>query len=271
MPMPLYMDRHEVPEATAREVAEGHVRDVAIQDRFGVEYLTYWHDPDAGTAFCLARGPSKDAVEAVHREAHGMVASRIIEVEDSMVYAFLGRVVEPPTGEPFIETAFRTILFTDIVGSTSLTQRLGDAGAMALLRSHDRIVREAVTANGGREVKHTGDGIMASFNLVGDAATAAVRIQQKVADHNVSAANPLSLRVGLAAGEPVTEGGDLFGAVVQLAARLCQEAEGDHVLCSSAVRDLSLGKRLRFVDRGETMIRGFNDTIRVYELVWADA
>ncbi len=268
--MPLYMDRHEVPGIDPIEVAQGHVRDVEVQDRYGVEYLTYWHDPKAGTAFCLARGPSKDAVETVHREAHGMVASKIIEVEDSMVASFLGRVIDPPKGEPFVETAFRTILFTDIVGSTSLTQRLGDAAAMALLRAHDKIVRDALASSAGREIKHTGDGIMASFNLVGDAAQAAVHIQQKVADHNVSATNPLSLRVGLAAGEPVTEAGDLFGAVVQLAARLCQEAEGDHVLCSSAVRDLSLGKRLRFVDRGETMIRGFDESVRVYELVWMD-
>ncbi len=269
--MPLYMDRHEVPGISPVEVAQGHVRDVEIQDRYGVEYLTYWHDPAAGTAFCLARGPSRDAVDSVHREAHGMVASKIIEVEDAMVHAFLGRVIEPPSGEPFAETAFRTILFTDIVGSTSLTQRLGDAAAMALVRAHDRIVRDALTAHAGREVKHTGDGIMASFNLVGDAALAAVKIQRSVAEHNRSATDALSLRVGLAAGEPVTEAGDLFGAVVQLAARLCQQADEDGVLCSSAVKDLSLGKRLRFVDRGEATLRGFDEAIRVYELVWAEA
>ena len=269
--MPLYMDRHEVPGVSPVEVAEGHVRDVEIQDRYGVEYLTYWHDPKAGTAFCLARGPNREAVDTVHREAHGMVASQIIEVEDAMVAAFLGRVIEPPTGQPFAETAFRTILFTDIVGSTSLTQRLGDAAAMALLRTHDRIVRDALSTHNGREVKHTGDGIMASFNLVGDAALSAVRIQRAVAEYNATATDPLQLKVGLAAGEPVTEAGDLFGAVVQLAARLCEQAGANDVLCSSAVRDLSLGKRLRFVDRGEATLKGFDEAIHVYELVWADA
>ncbi|MGI8659185.1 MAG: nickel-binding protein [Candidatus Limnocylindria bacterium] len=265
------MDRHDVPELTARDVADGHLKDIEIQDRFGVEYLTYWHDANAGTAFCLARGPSREAVDAVHREGHGLVANQIIEVEDAMVQAFLGRVSEPPTSEPYAETAFRTILFTDIVGSTSLTQRLGDRGAMAVLRTHDRLVREALKANGGREVKHTGDGIMGSFNLVADAAAAAVRIQRDVAQDNESAEHQLSLKVGLAAGEPVTEAGDLFGAVVQLAARLCDHAEGDHVLCSSPVRDLSLGKRLTFTDRGDVALRGFDDPIRVYELLWVPA
>ncbi len=271
MPLPLFMDRHEIPDMTARDVADGHMKDIEIQDRFGVEYLTYWHDPDAGTAFCLARGPNREAVDAVHREGHGLIANQIIEVEDAMVQAFLGKVSEPKSEEPYAETAFRTILFTDIVGSTNLTQRLGDRGAMTVLRTHDRLVREAIKANGGREVKHTGDGIMASFNLVAEAASAAVRIQRDVAADNVTAENPLSLKVGLAAGEPVTERGDLFGAVVQLAARLCDHAEGDHVLCSSPVRDLSLGKRLVFTDRGDVALRGFDDPIRVYELQWVPA
>ena len=83
-----------------------------------------------------------------------------------MVERFMGGIVEHPPGEPFVDTAFRTILFTDIEGSTSLTQQLGDARAMALLRTHDEIVREALATHGGSEVKHTGDGMMAAFTSV---------------------------------------------------------------------------------------------------------
>ena len=270
--MPLYMDRHEVPGVSAIEVAEGHVRDVEIQDRYGVQYLTYWHDPKAGTAFCLARGPSREAVDTVHREAHGLVASQIIEVEDAMVSAFLGRVIEPPIGEPFAETAFRTILFTDIVGSTSLTQRLGDAAAMALLRTHDRIVRDALGTHNGREVKHTGDGIMASFNLVGDAALGAVRIQRAVAEYNATADRSAAAQgrpggggAGHGGGGPVRRGGPARRSPVR-AGRMPMTSSARARCATSAS-----ASGWRFVDRGEATLQGFDEAIRVYELVWADA
>ena len=80
---------------------------------------------------------------------------------------------------PYVETAFRTILFTDIEGSTKLTQELGDARAMAVVRAHDQIVEAALAKHGGSEVKHTGDGVMASFvSVVGGAATA-IEIQRR--------------------------------------------------------------------------------------------
>ena len=94
------------------------------------------------------------------------VPSKIIEVEGHTVTSFLGPLPAHPPGEAYVETAFRSILFTDIVGSTGMTQRLGDAMAMQLVRTHDRIVRTELSAVGGNEVKHTGDGIMASFASV---------------------------------------------------------------------------------------------------------
>ncbi|MBA2325067.1 MAG: DUF4242 domain-containing protein, partial [Actinobacteria bacterium] len=151
--MPLFMDRHELAGATPEEVAAAHVQDVEIQDQYGVRYVTYWHDVEAGSAFCLAEGPDQDAVEAVHRDAHGLVANKIIEVDSGMVRHFLGRIAEPVVGEPWVETAFRAVLFTDIEGSTNLTQRLGDAKAMAVVRTHDEIVRGLLSHHSGTEVK----------------------------------------------------------------------------------------------------------------------
>jgi len=110
-----------------------------------------------------------------------------------------------------------TILFTDLTSSTALTQRLGDAKAQELVRAHNSIVREALAAQGGTEIKHTGDGIMASFPTASGALECAVAIQRGVALHGES---DLAVHIGLNAGEPVAEERDLFGTSVQLARRI---------------------------------------------------
>lgn len=142
------MDRHDVPDATAQDVAAAHMQDVEIQDKYGVKYITYWFDPDADTAFCLVDAPSKEAAETVHREAHGLVASRIIEVDPRRVTNFLGKIEEPEPGEPIANSGLRAILFTDMEGSTNLTQQLGDEKAMEILRLHDSVVRKELQAAG---------------------------------------------------------------------------------------------------------------------------
>jgi class 3 adenylate cyclase len=141
---------------------------------------------------------------------------------------------------------------------------------MQVLRRHDEIVREALREAGGNEVKHTGDGIMASFISASRAVGCAIAIQKALADHNSKRdEEALSVRIGLSAGEPVTDSGDLFGACVQLAARLCAQAEPGGILTSTAVRDLSLGKGYVFVDQGEVTLRGFEEPVRPYAVQWS--
>jgi len=246
--MPLYLDRHDVPGVTSVDLAMAHAKDVQIEKTYGVKYVTYWFDPVRATAFCLAEGPNAESVEAVHRDSHGLVASRIILVDHRSVGSFLGAILEPAVGEPFAHTAFRAILFTDICGSTALTNRLGDVGAMGLLRAHDAIVRNALESHGGSEVKHTGDGIMASFLSVPQAVACALEINHQVQERNREAKTELPLRIGISCGEPVTEEGDLFGAAVELAARLCGHGAAGTILVSGAIRelcDLILSARLK--------------------------
>jgi class 3 adenylate cyclase len=162
-----------------------------------------------------------------------------------------------------------TILFTDMEGSTALTQRLGDDGAQKVVRAHNRIVREALAAHGGSEIKHTGDGLMVSFPSATRALECAVTIQKRVAEHVAKHPDvPLSVRVGLNAGEPVAEAGDYFGTAVQLAARICDMASPGEILVSAVVRDLAAGKGFAFDDRGETVPRGFNEAVRLYGVDW---
>ena len=255
--MPWYLDRHDAPGLTPDELAAAHLKDLEIQDRHQVRYVSYWFDPSAGSVFCLAEGPNQEAVNAVHRDSHGLTASVIIEVERGNMEAFLGPPPVHPPGEAYVAPGVRAILFTDICNSTEMTQRLGDAAAMIVLRDHDTLVRSALGQHGGREVKHTGDGIMASFSSVASSVGAALAIQGAVQGRNGGADMPIDLRIGIAAGEPVTEREDLFGAAVQLAARLCSAAPPAGIVVSVAVRELCIGKPFRFQDVGLLDLKGF--------------
>jgi class 3 adenylate cyclase len=267
--MPLYMDRHEVPdEFTPTDIAEAHLRDLQTQSKYGVDYITYWFDHRSGGGFCLVEGPSAEAVEAVHREAHGMVAGKIIEVDRAAVEGFLGAIDRPASGEEFVATAFRAILFTDLVGSTQLTQRLGDRSVMRVIHAHDAIVDDAIRSGSGQRVKHTGDGVMASFTSVSRSVEAAIAIQRAVVLHNEGDGVSFDVRVAVSAGEPVTENDDLFGAAVQLAARVCSSCEGGRILVSSAVRELCLGKGLQFEDEGLVDLKGFDEPMRIFSVAW---
>ncbi len=153
--MPLFIDRHNLRGVTPTEIAEAHKLDLAVQPNYGVRYLTYWFDDNDGTAFCLAEGPDRGSLEAVHRESHGLVADDIIEVGEGPINAFLGAPPQHEPGDVYVESAVRAILFTDLCDSTKQTQELGDEGYMVLLHEHDDLVRSALDKHGGREVKHT--------------------------------------------------------------------------------------------------------------------
>jgi class 3 adenylate cyclase/pimeloyl-ACP methyl ester carboxylesterase len=162
-----------------------------------------------------------------------------------------------------------TLLVTDMEGSTALTQRLGDDAAQDVVRVHNRIVRDALIAHGGTEVKHTGDGLMITFHSATQGVECAIQIQQRVAEYSEShPETPLRVRCGLNAGEPVAESGDYFGTAVQLAARICQVCEPGTITVTSVVRDLTAGKRFLFADLGEHVPRGFEDPVRLYQVHW---
>jgi class 3 adenylate cyclase len=163
-----------------------------------------------------------------------------------------------------------TILFTDIEGSTTLTQRLGDAKAQEVLRTHNAIVREALRAHGGTEVKTMGDGFMASFSSATRALECAIAMQRAFAEHNESAGEPIRVRIGLNAGEPIAEDEDLFGTAVIMAARIAAKAEGGEILASDVVRQLVAGKGFLFSDRGDVVMRGFEDPVRLYDVRWRE-
>ena len=263
--MPIFLDRHDMSGLTAADIAEAHRKDLEIQDDYGVNFITYWFDESRGTGFCLIEAPDKETAMKVHEEAHGDVALDVIDVDFSAVQAFLGRIADPALAEDehLIEPAFRSVMFTDLVDSTAMTAKLGDERSLELVRSHDSIVRRSLKATGGREVKHTGDGIMAAFDDADASVLCAQNILGGFSRFNASSDVAMHVRVGIDAGEPVADSNDLFGETVQRAARLCAAAETDQIIISEPLYELVKDK---FTARniGERQLKGFAEVSSLY-------
>jgi class 3 adenylate cyclase len=195
----------------------------------------------------------RDLVDGLWRTIRRFLAARNIIVEGE----------ESTGGQGSL--AFRTILFTDLVGHTEMMSRLGDDAGRAVLREHEQITREVLKQYGGTEVKTLGDGFMASFGSVTKAVECAIGIQRAFAERD---GEPLNVRVGLNAGEPIEEDGDLFGATVILASRIAAKAGAGEILVADTVRGLCSGKGFLFADRGEFVAKGFEEPVRVYEVSW---
>ena len=96
MAMPLYIDVHKRVEALTHQVEEAHDRDLAVQDKYGVKYLRYWHDAVNARIYCLVEAPSKEAAIAVHKEAHGLVADELVEVDEGFLLSVFTESASPP-------------------------------------------------------------------------------------------------------------------------------------------------------------------------------
>jgi class 3 adenylate cyclase len=159
------------------------------------------------------------------------------------------------------DAGLRTIVFTDLVSSTEALERLGDADGRARVREVERLVSELSAQYGGRLVKHLGDGSLLSFNSTSGALRFAAGLQQRGGDAMRS-----GLRVGMAAGEPIEEDGDVHGAVVVQASRIADLAGPGEIAVADAVRQLAMGKGFAFAPIGEVQLKGFDEETHVWRL-----
>lgn len=161
------------------------------------------------------------------------------------------------------------VLVTDLVGSTEMTHRLGEERARELFREHDVIVRQARRKHRGNEVKHTGDGIMVSFEGPGPAVACARTIQELLADYNDSISDdPLHVRVGIAFGDVVEEHEGLFGMTVVEAVRIMDQAEGGQILVSESVHGGLQAAGFEFGPSRTVQLKGFPEPVNVLEFIW---
>ncbi len=224
--MPIYMDIHIVPGVKALDVAGAHRVDLLHEEEFHCKCMTYWIDENRESIFCLIEAPDKEAVEQLHRKAHGLLPNKIIEVNSSIVESFLGRIYDPSDAQitadglkVFHDPSYRILLLTRITDPVLLRHTLGTEKAVELLDRHNDIVRRNIAANGGSEVEHGGNGFIAAFTSAAKAATCALAIKKEL-----PAADMKTLGFGIAinAGEPVENSNQLFGDTIQLAAYLCE-------------------------------------------------
>ena len=162
-----------------------------------------------------------------------------------------------------------TLLFSDIEGSTALTERLGDARWIELLRQHNQIVRDQLADHQGYEVKSMGDGFMLAFRSAIDGLRCAIGMQQAFAEHNAHADEALRVRIGLHTGEAIKEADDFFGTHVNLAARIGGASHGDEILVSGLLKALTESAREFSFDEGrEVELKGISRTQQVHAVEW---
>ena len=276
--MPLFMDRHDSAiSAAPAEVAALHMRDLELAPRHNVQWLTYYLDSVSVTTtagveehhygFCVAEAPTKEHVQRCHFEAHGAIANEVIEVDRDTVERYLGHVRQIEAGEVWEASAFRTLLISEIDRPMALLERLGDARAFDVYKQHERLLRQELSAKGGREVKRTDHGIMGCFASAAMAVECAIAVQNAVEAFSERLPSlAFRVRVGLNSGEPVTANGELFGAAVQLAQDVCAAATSGSILVSGIVRDICIGKGFDFTE--VAALDGDAEPVRLYGVGW---
>jgi adenylate cyclase len=181
------------------------------------------------------------------------------------VIDFLDGRSGPPRKERTRSRGLKVIAFTDLERHAEMMQRLGDPQGRAVLREHERLTTDAVYRYGGSVVKSQGDGFMACFDSAQSALEWACDLQRAFFGR---AGEPLSLRIGLNAGEPVSENNDFFGSSVIAASRVSDQARGGQVLVTNVVRELASGKGFTFLDRGTAALQGLEEPVHLFELAW---
>lgn len=251
--MPIYMDRHNVSETvTAENVAQLHQADLKIQDKFKCRGLTYWFDENRKTAFCLIEAPNKEAIKEMHDQAHGEVPHRIIEVDDSIVESFLGRIEDPVRAKKtelniINDPAFRTIMIAGldkIFLKESISYKTDQ-----LLQQLSNLFIETIKIFDGRIVKQSANCFLVSFVSVTKAVLCALELQSeykkitfKIEDSN------LKLKIALGAGVPVAEKEGLFEDTIELVELIYKYTKG-RVVITNEVKDLYESENSnRFID-----------------------
>ena len=236
------MDVHIVPGVKAKNVAEAHQLDLVHQEEYGCKCMTYWIDEGRETIFCLIEAPDKKSVEEMHSKAHGLIPNKIIEVKNTLVESFLGRIYDPENIEitddglkVFSDPSFRILLITKTDDPNLLKHKFGIEKANELLNTHINIIRKNLLQHGGREAEHEGSGFIISFSTGAKAVACAIDIQKEIQD---SIADSIGLKIAINAGEPVEKSNKLFGDTIQFAVNMFTIADNFQIAIASSVKEL---------------------------------
>jgi len=240
--MPIFMDRHYLPEAaTAEIVAQLHQEDLKIQDQYGCRGLTYWFDGKRKTAFCLIEAPNKESLKQMHDHAHGEVPNMIIEVNADIVESFLGRIEDPAKSQNtelniINDPAFRTIMVTGIRRAS--LKYTSSKKLSSWIQNLNHSIDEAIKKFNGRIVQQKSDYSLTSFASVTNAVSCAMELQKIfIKSSGESEDSEISLNIGLHAGIPVSRKEQIFEDTIKVAEYLCDLVQGK-IVVSAEVKDL---------------------------------
>jgi AraC-like DNA-binding protein len=246
--MPIYMDRHDVSETvTAENVAQLHQQDLKIQHQFSCRGLTYWFDDKRKTAFCLIEAPDEQAIHDMHKQAHGEVPHRVIEVDPNIVESFLGRIEDPENTQDtelniISDPAFRALMVIDLVyySLKELDAKQLKGFAQRYYQSVSQIIHECK----GRVVEHQTDYMLVSFKSISEAIICAKTIhfafQSLIPEHQLDT----QIKIGISAGVPVTKENIIFEKAIRTANRMCQINKAD-IVVSSEVKELATSENVK--------------------------
>lgn len=231
--MPLFMDLHKASDydvkPTVEEIRQNHIADLRVQAKYGVRFIQYWINKEAGLVFCLMEAPDREACKAVHQEAHGNMPCNVTELHGGDYIAFMGtegKVNEfdiTETAEGRLDTGYRVLLALDIISVKNQQQLYNGIGQVV-----KKSVGRPASKTNGREIIAFTSAIPAI-----ECALEMIRIVQSRDDL------PAEIRIGISAGEPVTEQGDFFENAIQLANRLCDIAQNNQIVVSTLVKQLT--------------------------------
>ena len=240
--MPLFLDLHDLPEGiTAEHVAEMHQADLDTEHKYDCRGLTYWCDEKRKTAFCLIEAPNKQALIDLHENAHGAIPTRIIEVNDTIVESFLGRIEDPEKSKKthlniVNEPAFRTLV---VIKIKRKTLREDDISILkGAIRGYTTTINTLTSQNNGRVVKQDTSRFLMSFDVVTDAINCGIEIQDSL--HPIITPD-LEFKIGISAGIPVTEKDSIFEDTIKTSDYLSDVAKGDFSI-TAEVNDLYEGE-----------------------------
>ena len=247
--MPIYMDRHDVSDTvTAEHVAKLHQEDLKIEHKFKCRGLTYWFDDQRKMAFCLIEAPNEEAIRKMHDNAHGELPHSIIEVDDSVVATFLGRIEDPQKAQNaniniIDDPAVRIIMVTGI-------ERVSLNGAKSGQDSRpwmafNKTLLQSLERFKGIVVKQRSDCFLVSFESVTKAVWCALELHTKFKKLNGSTEHA-RLKLGISAGVPVDGHDKIYGQSIKLAERMCDTVRGP-ITVSSEVKDMYESENLNVI------------------------
>jgi AraC-like DNA-binding protein len=233
------MDVHIIPGVKAKDVAEAHRLDLAAQDEHGCRCMTYWIDEERENVFCLVEAPTQEAVEQLHRNTHGLVPNKIIEVNKAVVESFLGRIYDPEVAgdglKVFEDPAYRVLLVTQNDDPVVLQNQYGEEKISESLDVQNQIIRKQLAVHDGREAEFAGSGFVISFRSAKKALDCAMAVMKAIHE---AGADLLNTRMAINGGEPVENDKELFGDVRRFATQLCMLPQNSGLAIASSVKQL---------------------------------